>query len=235
MPTAKGSSDAPRCGARSAVHLGGGEGPALLVVVGGELGLSGSYDSRVVDFAVERRAGLGDGPTFAVGQRAGTLMSRRGISIEKAYRGPTSIGGIPARLLPLAEDVLTRWGERGLSRIEIVSSRFVGVGATTPTSTVLLPLEPRVADPALPTPRYVAADRFASVAVRELFYVTLYDLLLDALATEHGARLVATQSAERWLDERTARLRRRLAAARREASTQEVIEIAAGARARRTA
>jgi hypothetical protein len=40
-------------------------------------------------------------------------------------------------------------------------------------------------------------------------------------------------SHERWLDERTARLRRRLATTRREASTQEMIEIAAGARARR--
>jgi F0F1-type ATP synthase gamma subunit len=47
-----------------------------------------------------------------------------------------------------------------------------------------------------------------------------------------GARLVATQSAEGWLDERAERLRRQLASTRREASTQEAIEIAAGARAR---
>jgi F0F1-type ATP synthase gamma subunit len=73
----------------------------------------------------------------------------------------------------------------------------------------------------------------ARVGIREHLYITLCDLLIDALASEHGARLMATQSAEQWLGERTDRLRRRLAAARREASTQETIEIAAGARARR--
>ena len=80
-------------------------------------------------------------------------------------------------------------------------------------------------------PRYVEPDHFVSVVVREYLYVTLFDLLLDALASEHGARLVATQNAETWLDKRTERLRRYLMATRREASTQEMIEIAAGARA----
>lgn len=218
--------------AASDARLGAGDGPALLVVVGGELGLSGSYDTRIVDAATARRVELGEGPTFAVGQRAATLLGRRSVEVERTYRAPTSIGGIPARLLPLAENLLTTYAARRLSRLEILSSRFGGVGATTPTSTTLLPLEPRSDEAGLSRARYVAPDHFASVAVREFLYVTLYDLLLDALASEHGARLVATQSAERWLDERTERLRRRLAAARREASTQEVIEIAAGARAR---
>ena len=54
----------------------------------------------------------------------------------------------------------------------------------------------------------------------------------EALLQEHGARIVATQSAEQWLDERIERLRRHLAAARRESSTQEMIEIGIGMRAR---
>jgi F-type H+-transporting ATPase subunit gamma len=115
---------------------------------------------------------------------------------------------------------------------EVVSSRFSGVGADRPATTRLLPVDIHPA-PGAPATRYVDPDRLAAVAVREGLYITLYDLLVDALASEHGARLVATQSAERWLDDRTGRLRRHLAAARREASTQETIEIASGARARR--
>lgn len=72
----------------------------------------------------------------------------------------------------------------------------------------------------------------AAAAARELLYIRLYDLLLDAMACEHSARLVASQSAERWLDERTEQLARQLAGERREASTQEVLEIATSARAR---
>jgi F0F1-type ATP synthase gamma subunit len=123
---------------------------------------------------------------------------------------------------------------RQLSVLEVVSSRSSGVGADRPTTTRLLPVEAHRAGGA-PTARCVSRERLAAVAVRELLYITLYDLLIDALASEHGARLLATQSAEQWLDERTDRLRRHLASARRGASTQETIEIAAGVRARRGA
>ena len=80
--------------------------------------------------------------------------------------------------------------------------------------------------------RYAGRETFLAVAGRELLYITMYSVLLEALASEHGARLAATQSAEEWLDERAERLRRQLASTRREASTQEAIEIAGGARAR---
>jgi len=80
--------------------------------------------------------------------------------------------------------------------------------------------------------RYVSSGHFASAAVREFLYITLYALLLDALVSEHGARLIATQAAEKWLDERSTSMERQLMGIRREASTQEMIEIIAGAGAR---
>lgn len=49
----------------------------------------------------------------------------------------------------------------------------------------------------------MSTARLASAAIREYLYIVLYDLLLDALASEHGARFVAMQAAERWLDEGT--------------------------------
>jgi F-type H+-transporting ATPase subunit gamma len=131
----------------------------------------------------------------------------------------------------LAEDLLRAYVTERLASFDIVSSRFGGVGIDSPTSVRLLPIETKHFDGA-PTVRYVSTGRLASAAVREYLYIVLYDLLLDALASEHSARLVATQAAEKWLDERTDRLRHHLAATRREASTQEVIEIAGGARAR---
>jgi F-type H+-transporting ATPase subunit gamma len=213
------------------VTLAAGDGPAGLVVIGAELGLCGGYDARVVEAGVTRRTELGDGPTLCVGRRAAARLGRHGIRVDRSYGGPTSVRGITNLLLELAEDVLTRYATDRLSRFDIVSSRFAGVGAASPARVRLLPVEP--AQPGEgPSTRYATPGHFASAAIREFLYSTLYDILLDALASEHGARLVATQSAERWLDERTGRVRRQLAATRREASTQEVIEIAAGARAR---
>lgn len=209
-----------------------GDGAAGLVVIGAELGLCGAYNTRIIEAAAPRRSELGAGPTFCVGQRAATLLLRRKVELAKSYHGPTSVGGIPSLLLELAEDVLTTFANENLSSFDIVSSRFGGVGMVSPTTVRLLPIEPSSVN-GLRRARYVGEEHFVSAVVREFLYITLYDLLLDALASEHGARLTATQTAEAWLDERTARLQRHLMATRREASTQEMIEIAAGARARR--
>lgn len=211
--------------------LPAGSGPCALLVLGAELGMCGSYNSSVGELAAERREQLGDGPTFCVGRRACTLLARRGVRIDRAYGSPTSVHGIPEALLGLAQDMLGDYVAQGLRGWEVVASRFEGVGSHLPVVTPLLPVSMPPRDDGA-TVRYVDRERLATVAVRELLYISLHDLLLDALASEHGARLLATQSAEHWLQERATRLRRFLAAARRESSTQEVIEIAAGARAR---
>ena len=215
----------------SGASLGAGEGLPGLLVVGGELGLCGSYNAQVVETGAQRRAELGPGPTLCVGHRAAALLDRRAVSIAKVYGGPTAVRGITPLLLAVAEDVLTRYVGERLSRFEIVSARFGGIGVARPEGVALLPLEARQAETRRAA-RYVSANQFASAAAREYLYIVLYELLLDALAAEHGARLVATQAAEAWLRDRAERLRRWLAAARRESSTQEMIELAAGARAR---
>jgi F-type H+-transporting ATPase subunit gamma len=214
--------------------LGAGQGPAGLLVIGAELGLCGSYNAQVVETSVHRRVELGPGPTFCVGRRAATFLARRDVALTRSYAAPTSTGGITALLLRLAEDVLTSYAREDLSSFDIVSSRFAGVGAAHPMCIRLLPLETKHPHDSHHI-RYASQRVFVAAVIREFLYITLYDLLLDALASEHGARLVATQSAEEWLDERTATLHRQLAAIRREASTQEMIEIAAGRRARRDA
>lgn len=207
--------------------LAAGDGPAGLLVIGAELGLCGGYNARLVEAGARRREELGPGPTLCVGRRATALLARRGLDLQASYAGPGSVRGIPSLLLELAEELLATYAAQRLSSFEIVSSRFAGVGVVSPSPFRLLPPPPRPADTQLRTP-YAPPEELASAALRELLYISLYDLLLDALASEHAARLAATQAAETWLDERRERLRRQLAATRREANTQEVLEIAAG-------
>lgn len=214
--------------------LPAGDGPAGLLIIGGELGLCGGYNARVVAAGVEARRQLGAGPTLCVGRRAAALLDRRGVAADKRYGAPTSVQGILDLLLQLAEDVLTAYVTEHLSSYQIVSSRFGGVGVTPPDRMRLLPIATNRCSSARPA-RYVSRSRLAFAVAREFLYITMYDLLLDALASEHSARLVATQSAEKWLDAHTQALQRHLASVRREASTQEMIEISAGARAGRRA
>ncbi len=220
---------------RALAHVGAslpaGTGQTGLLLIGSELGLCGAYNAHLVATAAGRRAALGEGPTLCVGRRAAAYLARRGVEVERTYPAPASVDGITELLLKLAEDLLVRFVTERMTAFEVVSSRFEGVGSDRPTATRLLPVESDHAE-IRATTRYASRETFVAVAARELLYITMYSLLLEALASEHGARLAATGAAEQWLEERTDRLRRHLAACRRETSTQETLEIAAGARAR---
>lgn len=217
--------------ASSGATLGAGPGPAGLVVIGAEHGLCGSHNSRLAAAGALRRSELGPGPTLCVGQRAAALLARRGVVVRHSYGGPAGVRGITDLLLCLAEDLLETYVTEQLSSFEIVASSYGGIGNDPPVNLRLLPFEPPRAT-RVPAIRYVGAQGLRSAAIREYLYIALYDVILRALASEHGARLLATQAAEKWLDERAGRLRRLLAATRRESSTQEMIEISSGARAR---
>jgi F-type H+-transporting ATPase subunit gamma len=215
----------------TSVGVPAGDCPPGLVLVGGELGLCGGYNAEMARAGVRHSRELEAGTVFCVGHRTAAMLARHGIRPENSYAAPASAEGITELLLRLAEDILTQYVAKSMASLDVVSSRFEGAGVYKAVRTRLLPMEPAGAERTALTP-YVSASRVEAVAAREHLYITIYDLLLDALASEHGARLVATQSAEQWLDQRIARLRLRWTSARRERGTQEVIEIVAGARAR---
>jgi F-type H+-transporting ATPase subunit gamma len=222
-----------RLASSSGAFLPAGEGPAGVVLVGAELGVCGGYNAELASFALAHRAEVGAGPTVCVGRRTAAMLARRGGAPLEVFAAPTSVNGITSVLLGLAERMLVLYVEQQLASFDVVSSLFEGVGANRPTATRLLPIEPSESVCPRLHGRYASGQHIAQAAVRELLYITLYQLLLDSLAAEHGARLLATEAAGDWIDERTERLRRSLAGARREAGTQEMLEIVAGSRGRR--
>ena len=239
---ARGSLDAVaryRHDIQAIAHLAGAQLPAGggaigLLVLGAELGLCGGYNARLADTAVAHRNQIGAGPTVVVGRRIQSALQRRGLDAQHTFSAPTIAAGLDHKLLDVLETLLPLYLEHRLSAVDVVATPYAGVGAQEPRVARLLPLTSAAALPARGErpPRLVSPDTVAQWAARELVYVTLYDLMLDALAAEHSARLLSTQAAENWLSARYTTLSRRLASARREASTQEVIEIAAGARLR---
>lgn len=206
--------------------------PAVLLVAA-DLGLCNGYNSRLVETAIEEYQRLGAVSFYCIGRRPLTALRRANVPVARGYGTVTSVAGLTSLLLTLADDVLGDYLTGTFSSLHIVSARFEGVGAFTPRSTRVLPVaSTRTVDRATAAP-YASAGHLAEAAVREYLYSTLFELLLDALASEHGMRLVATQSAGEWLDTRLKEIRRQLASARRESSTQEVLDLAGGVRQRK--
>lgn len=201
--------------------------PALLVV-GSDLGLCGGYNSRLAQVAVERCATIRFGAVYCIGRRPAAALRRAGIAPTRQYNVPTGVAGLTRLLLQVAQELLSDHVSNRIGAIHIVSARFEGVGEFTPAFGRLWPVPPPKSGHALPPVRYVSRQRLLTVTIREFLFAALFQLLLDAQASEHGTRLVAAGAADDWLQSRMAQTHRQLAALQREASTQELLDVLSG-------
>lgn len=215
-------------------------GPAGIVLVASDLGLVGDYTPRLVREALSLRQEVGPGPLLCLGRRGQAPLTHAGVEPTWLEPAPASTRSLPHVLVPLVERLLSLQQRGDLEALWLVAARFEGAGAYTPVRFQVLPLGPRGPDGTADAPRaqrhlspspYGTPVHLRSVIVREHLYAVLWETLLEAMASEHGRRLLTAESARAWLEDRSNTTRRAAAAARRETSTQEVLEIAAGARA----
>lgn len=209
------------------------EGPTGIVLVSADLGLAGDYTARLVREALALRAEVGPGPLVCLGRRALSPLARAGTQPDAVQPAPTSVAGLAAVLLPLVDTLLSLRAAGKLGALWLVAARFEGAGEYTPVRVPVLPVAPPAGLPSLLRSPYCDRERLRAVVVREYLYASLYETLLEALASEHGKRLVTAESARAWLDERIGATRRLAAATRCETSTQEVLEVVVAARAAR--
>jgi F-type H+-transporting ATPase subunit gamma len=211
---------------------GPGEGTTTLLVLASDLGLCGSYNGQLVAAAQRRRQSIGDGPVVCVGHRAAVRLTREGRAPMREHPAPTGTAALGQLLMQVVEELLDDFLSGRVGAVEAVSARFDGVGSFTPVVTPLLPIRPPPPAPGPGVSPYVSAEQAAVVGLRELLYIRVYQLFLDALASEHGARLLATSAASDWLERRIGTTARTLRALRLESSTQELLDVVSGARQR---
>jgi F0F1-type ATP synthase gamma subunit len=211
----------------------GPEGTTGIVLVAADLGLVGDYSAKLVGEALALRAEAGPGPLVCLGSRAVSPLARAGVQPVSVQPAPTSVAGLPGLLFPLVDTLLELRRRGELGALWLVAARFEGTGEYTPVRIPLLPVAVPAATPPLATSPYCDAAHLRTVVVREYLYASFYEALLEALASEHGKRLVIAESARAWLDERIDATGRLAAAIRRETSTQDVLEVVVASRAAR--
>lgn len=159
-------------------------------------------------------------------------LARASITSQRNYDAPASLDGLSRLLLQLAQDLLEDYTAERVGGLYVASARFDGVGHFTPVCTRLLPIDPVQAATPLRRSPYVAPDHLRAVAVREFLYISLHEVLLNALSAEHGMRLTAADAALQWIDATSTQTSRKLSAGRNEAATQELLDIVAGGKPR---
>jgi len=206
------------------------EAPSGLLVVTSDFGLCSDYNVRVAQTTLNEADEHKVGRVYCIGRRGRGVLKKGSREPVRTFEAPTSAEGVTRALMKLAHDLLEDFVSGEISSLWVVSARFDGVGHFTPVTTRVLPVTSNAQSHAPRQSPFIDPRYLEAVAVREFLYVTLYEMLLEALAAEHGMRIVAAESALQWLDNTIALTKRLLISSRSEASTQELLDIVSGRR-----
>ena len=200
------------------------------VVIAGDRGLAGGYNSNVLKLAYSEMTGK-DVTVLPVGKKAVDFYLARKLPLfTGSYREAedVSVGDCFTMAKMLCKAYLA--GE--IDEVRLAYTNFVSVLSQTPSTLPLLPLprqttgrEGNVASDILYEPD--EADVFDAI-IPEYLGGILYGALCESRASEQAARRTAMDSATQNADEMIADLSLKFNRARQAAITQEITEIVAG-------
>jgi F-type H+-transporting ATPase subunit gamma len=217
---------------------------ALVLVITGDRGLSGAYNSSVLR-AGERlvrslRAEGADVRLFAVGKKAAAFFRFRGMEVEESFVGfadrPTFAD---ARLV--ASTIAAPFIDGEAQQVLLVSTRFLSAGSQAVEVEQLLPLSmPEVPLDTAPTALkgYTEfepeVEQLLSFLAPRALESEIFTALLEGAASFHTSQQRAMAAATENADELGQTLSRIMNRARQDSITTEIMEIVGGAEALRS-
>ena len=210
-----------------------------MVVVSSDRGLAGAYATNVIRLAERRmrehrRNGV-DVQLFVVGKKAQSYFRYHGWTLRGTYLGVTDTPGYgDARAV--ANAIMDAYGSAEIDAVEAFYTKFQSALTQIPTAAELLPITPPTAKSTAGGPRAAYSYEPSPAAILDRLlprYVeaTVFNMLLEASASEHSARRramkAATDNAEELIRILTVQANR----ARQAEITTAITEIVGGAEA----
>ena len=202
-------------------------GRTLYIVIAGDRGLAGGYNTNAFRMAAE---GLADGDlVLPIGRRALEYYRHKEREIySEAYSYAEDVG--VGDLLSLAKRVTDELLEGSLSRVMLVYTDFTSMMTQTPKSIQLLPLTVEGGSGNEPEYDCDPEEMLGRIVPMYLGGI-LYSALCESLASEQGARRTAMNAANKNASEMIDSLMLSFNRARQAVITQEITEIVSGAEA----
>jgi F-type H+-transporting ATPase subunit gamma len=216
----------------------------LVVLVTGDRGLAGAYNSNIVRFALHR-FGKSEVPVsfIAVGRKGRDLLLRRHLPVMAEFSNlpadPTFVDVSAIGRLAVDEFLSGR-----VDRVHLVYTHFVNMVKQEPQIKQLLPLEfatgeTRVASFQEKAKETVEAAYLYEPGEAEILdeivprftALQVFQAILESLASEHAARMVAMKNATDSATELAGALQLEYNNARQQTITNEMLDIAGGAEA----
>ena len=206
------------------------------LVVGGERGRAGSYNVNLTSAALKAVSGKPNDlvDLVVVGKKAIQFFHRQRYRILDTLENPSSGISFPdvARITNLLAGMFEH---QELDEVNLIYSRFVSPMVQQPVVVRLLPMETLESDAALQS-EFIFEPDAAQLLGRLLprYLETLvYQALVEAQASEQGARMTAMSAASKNAGEMIDSLTMAYNKARQAGITSEILEIVSGAEALR--
>ena len=245
-----------RSGSLDHPYLKAGSSPKkAVVVISSNRGLAGGYNSNIVKLVTGSGFPKEDVKIYAIGRKAGESLERKGYEITKDYSNIME-GPEYADAAAICKEILEAYADGEIGEIYLAYTHFKNTVSHVPTLMKLLPVEAGEGDSAgqgektdgtsVSARTESQEDRAASLtpmnyepSVEQALdriipkYVTslFYGALVEAVASENGARMQAMDSATNNAEEMIGDLTLKYNRARQGSITQELTEIIAGAEA----
>jgi len=207
---------------------------AAVILITPDRGLTGPLNSNIIRRAaryITTESGTGDMDVISVGKKGRDFMVRTKQNVVASYIGFGDRVEM-AELRPVVAHAIDEFVEGKVDAVHVVYARFVNTLTQVPEVRQILPIvQPesggQYSDYIFePSPRAVLESllpRYVEVQV--------YQAMLDSIASEHSARMVAMRNASDNARDLGKDLTLSLNKARQAQITREVSEIAAGAEA----
>jgi F-type H+-transporting ATPase subunit gamma len=209
---------------------------SALVLVTPDRGLTGALVGNLLRAGASYVQERGNPTIVAVGRKGRDWMIRRGRNVVAEFTGLDRPS--VADVLPIARLITDQFVAGQVDEVSVIFARFQSTSNQRPVRVPLLPVEP---PPSEGESRYAnflfepsPAEVLAAVLPRYI-EVQLYQALLESLASEHAARMIAMHNATQNAKDIVTSLTLTYNKARQAGITKEILEIASGAEALRQA
>lgn len=206
-----------------------------VIVITSNRGLAGGYNSNVIKLVTKGSFKKEDVKIYAIGRKGKDAFTRYGYDIVKDYSDVIE-EPVYADAMRIGNDLLEAFAKGEIGEIYLAYTAFKNTVSHIPTLLKLLPVEAgKEVEEADEDKALMNFEQDEEEALNLLIpkYITslIYGGMVEAVASENGARMQAMDSATSNAEEMIEKLSLQYNRARQGSITQELTEIIAGAEA----
>jgi len=200
----------------------------LVIAIGPDKGLCGGLNTNLTREIMNFDSQNKNCAYLTVGRKMESVV----ISLQKELIASFKFGTIlPSfdMVLPIIKIIDEYFLGQKVGSVKIISTNFIGVFSQKPTITDLLPIKSTAIGSLTQTLFEPTPDKLLPPLLRHFLEMTIYQKLLEAYASEQGAKMVAMQSATDNALEIVQELGLEYNKGRQEKITNEILDIGSAA------